>query len=413
MLTEKWQRTLAALCIAQTISMMAFSFVFPFFPLYIQTLGVRGTAEAAQWAGAIIAATAVSMTIAQPIWGNLADRWGRRPMLLRSMLGGAVTLGLMGMVASVEQLLVLRFIQGAVTGTAAAGNALAAAAVPKRRLGFALGMMQVAFFTGASIGPLVGGVIADGLGFRAPFYVSSVLMVIGFVIVLLFVQESFTRPASGAPRKGLMASSRLLMAISGFSVLIGVLFLIQLGGVVVAPVLTLFIVELNGAEGAGTAAGLVLAGTGVASAISALFFGRMGDRIGHRRILPICLAGAGLTYFPQAVVDQVWQLLLLRALLGCFLGGLMPSANALIAQTVPDESRGAAFGLSAASSASANAVGPMAGAFIATHLGIRSIFVVTGALFAIGYAWVTVGFRRAPAPVRPTYRRAPAPERRD
>jgi DHA1 family multidrug resistance protein-like MFS transporter len=399
---SNWERNLIALWIAQTISMVAFSFVFPFFPLYVQDLGVKDVAAAAQWAGAIVAATAVSMAITQPIWGTLADRYGRRPMVIRSMFGGAITVGLMGTVASVQQLLILRFIQGGVTGTIAAANALAASSVPKSRLGFALGLMQVALFVGTSVGPLIGGFLADTLGFRIPFYAASALMVLGGLTVVVFVKEDFTPPALDVPRPGVLTGAKALLGLSTLPMLITVVFLIQLGATIVSPVLTLFISDLNGAENAATVAGLVLAGTGVMSAGAALIFGRLGDRIGHTAILAVCLAGAALTYFPQALVQQVWQLMLLRMALGVFLGGLMPSANALLANLVPRERRGAAFGLSATASSLSSAIGPLSGAAIATSLGMRAIFVFSGVLYTLNFAWVMLGLRRrvAPAPSR-------------
>lgn len=399
MQTEKWQRTLIALAIGQLISLSAFSFVFPFFPLYVQTLGVHGTAEAGVWAAAIISSTALAMAISQPIWGSLSDRFGRRPMLLRSMLGGAATLAVMGMVGSVEQLVVLRFIQGLVSGTVAASLALAATTVPKNRLGFSLGLMQVAFFVGTSAGPLLGGMMADLWGYRFPFFAAGVLMVVGFVIILLFTEEHFVPPTAGLKGAGIWADSRALMAISVFPILVGVVFMIQLGGVVVSPVLTLFIADLNGSQGAGTAAGLVLAATGAASAISAMLLGGVGDRRGHGAILLVCLAGAAITYFPQAMVQQLWQLLLLRMLTGAFLGGLMPSANALLVAVVPHQRRGAAFGLSSSSQAMANFIGPIMGAEIASNWGIRAIFHVTGGLFVLACGWVGWGFKRRPVQI--------------
>src|SRR5690242_134022 len=115
--------------------MVAFSFYFPFIPLYVQTLGVHGDAAAAQWAGLITAASAISMAVAQPIWGNLSDKWGRKPMVIRSMLSGGLIAILMGFATTPEHLLIMRFIQGSLTGTVAASNALVAASTPKRRLG--------------------------------------------------------------------------------------------------------------------------------------------------------------------------------------------------------------------------------------------------------------------------------------
>jgi len=344
---ESWKRNLAALWIAQTLTMIAFSFVFPFIPLFVQSLGVPDPVEAADWAGAIAAAAAVSMSVAQPFWGSLADRWGRRPMVIRSMLGGAFIVTVMGLATSPQQLLVTRFVQGAITGTVAAANALVATSTPRHRLGFALGVMQVAIFLGSSLGPLIGGILADNFGYRIPFYVAGALMAVGATIVLLFVRENFTPPPVGSARGGILAESRSMLAITVFPILLVVIFLIQFGGTIISPVLSLFIEELSGTQDAATAAGVVLAATGAVSAASALLLGRVSDKLGSRRILTVCLVGASLSYFPQCLVQQVWQLLLLRMLLGVFLGGLMPSANALLAGLVTQERRGAAFGLAA------------------------------------------------------------------
>lgn len=398
MRADNWQRSLGALFIAQTMSMVAFSFVFPFLPLYIQSLGITNTTEAAQWAGVAVAATALSMSVAQPIWGNLADRHGRRPMVLRSIIGAAVVISLMGMVNSVPQLVFLRFVQGMVTGTLAAGNALAASFVPKQRLGFTLGLMQVAVFIGSSVGPLIGGVLADIWGYRVPCFAAAALMLASAAIVVAFVRESFVPPPASARRAGPLAEARSLLRLSPLPMLVAVIFLIQLGVQVVAPVLTLFIEELNGEENAATVSGIVIACTGIMSAIAALVLGKLGDRIGHTAILTACLAGAAVAYFPQALVREVWHLLVLRMVLGVFLGGLMPSANTILANLVPRERRGAAFGLTATATSLSNGVGPLSGAAIATGLGMRAIFVCTGALYILGFAWALLGLQRRPEP---------------
>lgn len=397
-----WQRNLAALWIGQTFTMIAFSFVFPFFPLYVQELGVEGTAEAAQWAGYVGAASALSMAIAQPIWGNFADRLGRKPMVIRSMAGAAVTVGAMGFVTSPEQLVALRFIQGAVSGVVSASNALVASTAPKERLGFALGLMQVALFVGHALGPLGGGLIADAMGYRMPFYIAGGLMATGALIVVLFVHEDFTPPPASAPRRGVLAEGRALLGISLFPVIVVVIFMIQFGGVIVSPILSLYVEELHGSGNAATMAGLVIALNGVVSAVAAVVIGRISDRVGPSIVLRICLVGSALTYLPQAFVQDVWQLLWLRAVLGIFLGGMMPSANAIMASLVPRARRGAAFGLAAMATSLANGAGPLSAAAIATYFDLRTIFLVTGVLFAFAFVWVMVGFHRyRPVPAEP------------
>ncbi len=407
MLAQQWQRNLAAAFIAQFLSMTAWSFFFPFIPLYLQTLGVEGDEAAALWAGAIAAASALSMAVCQPLWGAWADRVGRKPMLVRAMVGLSSLTLLMGFATSPWQLLVMRFIQGAVSGTGAASNALVASCTPRGRLGYAMGMNQVATFVGASAGPLVGGVIADTLGYRATFYAAAVLMFAGTALVATTVKEDFKRPAPETVPDGMWSEVRSVVAITMVPMSILVIFLIQFGATIVTPILSLFIVELHGGSNAATVAGLVLGSTGAASAVSALTLGRMSDRVGPVRVLTVCLLGAALFYFPQALVQQVWQLLLLQILVGLFLGGLMPTANVLLVRAVPPSHRGAAFGLTATANALANAAAPMSGAGIAAFAGLRAVFVATGFLYAFGCGWVTLGLRRHKARQEPAERIGP------
>jgi MFS transporter, DHA1 family, multidrug resistance protein len=394
-----WKANLVALFIAQLCAMIAFSFVFPFIPLYVRDLGVSNTAEAARWAGAIGAAAALTMAIAQPIWGNLADRYGRRVMVLRSLAAATVTLVLMGLVRHSWQLLVLRFIQGAFTGTIAASNALVATSVPRERIGSSLGLMQVSLFAGTSVGPLIGGVIADRLGYRTSCFAAGGLLLVSVLSVVVFVRESFTPPPATAPRQSVLANSRRLLAVPGLTLILGIGFLIQYGNTVVAPILALFIHELANGINAASTAGAIMAGTGVAGAISAVLIGRLGDRLGHRRVLIACLFGAAVICVPQALVRSPGELFAMRLALGLFLGGLMPSANALLVGLVPTESRGSAFGLVAAAVAMSNMIGPLSGAFLGAALGMRSVFVATAVLYGVALVFVLSRFRQLPSSV--------------
>lgn len=392
--SDGWQRNLAALCVTQALSIVGFSFVFPFMPLYVQTLGITGVAEAAQWAGLIGAASAISTSIVQPFWGNVADKWGRKAMVVRSCAGNAIATAALGLCVSPEQLLVVRVLNGLVTGVMPAATALVATSTPKARLGFALGLMQVSVFVGSSTGPLIGGVATDTLGYRAAFFIAGGITTLGMVIALLFVREDRSRLKRTASRLGLWSSSRSLLASTIFAPLVGIMFMIQFGNLIVTPILSLFVAELSGGENAATLSGILLTATGVASAASALAFSRISDRVGHAVILPVCLLGAAVTYLPQAAVQDVWQLLALRIMLGLFLGGLIPSANSLVAKLVPQDRQGAAFGLTAMAQSAAMATGPLSGAAVATHWGIRSVFLATSASFAMAWAGMVLALRR-------------------
>ena len=128
---REWRRNLTAMWIAQTLSIIGFSFTSPFLPLFLRELGLRDQNEIVWWAGLMNAASALVMAVTAPLWGALADRYGRKPMVLRSMFGGAIIIGLMAIAPNVQTLFALRLIQGALTGTVTASIALVASITPR------------------------------------------------------------------------------------------------------------------------------------------------------------------------------------------------------------------------------------------------------------------------------------------
>ena len=184
-----WQATVRILWITQFATMAAFSCSLPFVPLYILELGSPDPRQAALWAGFVAGGSGISMAIFSPIWGSLADRFGKKLMLERALVGAAITLLFMGLAQSVVQLLIFRVLQGSLSGTTAAVSALAASIAPREELGRVLGTMQMSIFAGSTVGPFVGGILADTLGFRFAFMVTSVAMVIIGLVVFVLVRE--------------------------------------------------------------------------------------------------------------------------------------------------------------------------------------------------------------------------------
>lgn len=379
---ENWQVVLYASFIAQTLSITGFSASLPFIPLYlIKDLHVGSVGEAGLWSGAMAAFSSITMGIMAPIWGSLADRYGRKSMVLRAMIGGCVLIALMSITGNVWVLFGLRVLQGALTGTVPANIALVASVTPKHRTGYALGIMQTAVFTGSSIGPLVGGTLADLTDYRFTFIITSFALGLAAVIVFFFVNEDF-KPVQPDPTEiklNVAQRFKVMFSQKEFVAMLLILSLVQFANSVIVPILALFIQVLNGnAEGAATLAGLELGITGIASACSAAFAGRLSDKYGHRRVLFISALASACLYFPQALVGNVWQLLILRGLMGLFFGGIIPSANALISQQIPEGRKGAAYGLVSSVSSLGFASGPVTGAIIAALLSTRAVFLVTG-----------------------------------
>jgi DHA1 family multidrug resistance protein-like MFS transporter len=377
-----WRRNLYALFAAQMLAIVAFSLRAPFLPFYLSDLGAESTAAQTLWSGIINAGGAGVMAITAPFWGAIADRYGRKPMLVRAMVAAVITIALMSLATEVWHLLALRLIEGALTGTVTAATALVAAGTPKDRLGYGLGLIQTAVFSGASLGPLAGGFLGDQIGYRATFWIASAMMAAAAAIVIFLVREQFT-PQQRVTTKGRggfgvwsLVTGRVLLT------MIIAMTVIRLASSAVQPIMPLFVEQLaNAASGtASTLSGITLGIAGVTSAISAIVLGRLGDRAGHRRILFWSTLAAGLLYFPMAAAQAPWHLIVLQALFGFAAGGLIPAANAMIANHTPADRRGAVYGMVAAAQSAGGFIGPLAGSIIAASLGFPIALSVTGAL---------------------------------
>jgi len=376
-----WRVTLSAMWFAQLSCIMGFSFVMPFIPFFVRELGVSGRMVPV-WAGLTASAAGITMSIMGPIWGYLADRHGRKLMVVRAMLGGSVVLGLMGLARNVYELLALRVLQGSITGTVPASIALVASVVPQQRLGFSLGLMQMAVFSGGSVGPYVGGMVADRYGYRLPFAVTAALLFSGGLLVLFGARERFKPPPPEERRGG--APLRLLLRTPGILGLLSLFFLLNLSNSLVMPIFPLFVEEIvKSPQRAASQTGLLLAVTGIASAFAAIVAGRLSDRAGHKVTLVTCTVLTGLLCFPHYSARTVAQLLVLRVLFGLAAGGMLPSMNALVANTVPRSSVGQAYGFTTTASAIGWAMGPALGGWAASAFGYRLPFLIMGSSLLI------------------------------
>jgi DHA1 family multidrug resistance protein-like MFS transporter len=394
-----WKRTFWTLCGVQCAAMLAFGMATPFLPLYVREMGVTDARDAAKWAGGMSAGGMLVMAAMAPVWGTIADRHGRKPMVTRALYGGGLVVAVMGLARSPEQLLALRLVQGAFSGTVSATRTLVSSVAPPAQLGYVLGTMQTAGFLGNTAGPLVGGFIADRVGFGPTFLTTGVILIVTGLITMPLVREDFRRPAvTEGGTRSFGAAVRLVLQTPGLPALIGTLFFVQAGMAAVQPVLPLFVGELiHSEEGVATLAGLMLGVAAATGALAAGFAGRVGDRLGHGRVVAACSLLAALFYLPQAAVTAPWQLVALRAVQGTFTGGLIPGVMAIIAVRTPVARRGLVFGLTATATALGNAFGPIAGATAASLFGLRGAFVVTAIVLGAAGVWAALALQRPSA----------------
>lgn len=370
---------------AQLITAVGFSSIFPFLPLYVKSLGSATGSSIELLSGLVFSAQAFTMMLASPVWGALADRHGRKLMVERSMFGGAVLLLLMAFVTNAEQLIILRAIQGMITGTLAAANALVASQAPRDHTGYAMGLLQVGMGTGVAVGPLIGGAIADAYGYSAAFYVTAALLLLSGFMVLIGVEEAFTRDeAKIGSGISLFGEWRRVISSQGVPITFAMRFLTQLGRMMIIPIAPLFIASLLiDADRVNTFTGLVVGSASAATTLSAGYLGRLGDRIGHRKVVITSTLAASALFLPQSFITQAWHMLPLQALVGVALGGVIPAISALLARYTESGEEGAVYGLDNSINAGARALAPLAGAVIASWLGLRATFTATAAIFLL------------------------------
>ncbi|MGA2395072.1 MAG: MFS transporter [Candidatus Lustribacter sp.] len=392
-----WRRTLALMVCVQAAMSAQIYYSSPFFPQFLEANGVHPIASVEFWAGAILSASALSSALFSPIWGGIADRIGRKQMVWRSAIAASLAMGLTGLCTDPWEMLAIRVISGAFAGFSTAAMALVATQVPEGRLGYALGWLSTGQIAGALIGPLIGGVLADRFhDYRLVFVYSSAVTLLLVAACVAFVhEERGERSAVERATSSLLARLREIARHRDFAPMFLVIMLAQICSIGLSPVLPLFVRDIVGnIPYQTTITGAAIAVTGVAGLLSAPFLGRRSDEIGYHRVLLIALAGATAFTLPQAFVSNIWAFVALRCGVGVFLGGILPSANAIIGRIARPETRGQVYGFTATAQFAGRFIGPLLGSSIAAVFGIPATFAFIGLLMFANLVWVWAHVRR-------------------
>ncbi|MEA3100690.1 MFS transporter, partial [Caballeronia mineralivorans] len=184
-----WRRNLIVCVFGSFTTIVAMTLMLPFLPLYVEQLGVKDHAAIVQWSGIAYGATFFTAALTAPLWGRLADLYGRKPMLIRASLGMAIIMSLMGMAHNVWQLVGLRLLAGLLGGFASGSTVLVATQTPKDRCGWALGVLSSGIMAGNLVGPLIGGSLPPLIGIRSTFLAAGALIFITFLATVLFVKN--------------------------------------------------------------------------------------------------------------------------------------------------------------------------------------------------------------------------------
>ena len=384
---EHWRRNLVVCMFGSFTTIVAMTLLLPFLPLYVEQLGVRDPAAIVRWSGVAYGATFFSAALVAPLWGRLADRYGRKLMLIRASLGMAVAMALIGLAQDVWQLVGLRLLAGLLGGYASGSTVLIATQTPKERSGWALGTLSSAVMAGSLVGPLIGGLLPPLIGIRWTFFGAGAVIFVAFLATLFLVREE-RRPAraklDAKPAGGWAAvpDKRPVTAM----LLTGML--LMLANMSIEPIITVYVAQLVAEPSRVTVmAGFVMSAAALGSILSASRLGQLADRVGHWNVIIGCLAVSAVLLVPQAFVSSGWQLVGLRFLMGLSLGGLLPCIASVIRHNVPEGSAGSMLGYSISAQYTGQVAGPLLGGFVGGHFGMPTVFLATCVLMGFGALW--------------------------
>lgn len=392
---ESWKVNLISVWFGCFFTGLAISQILPFLPLYISQLGVTSHEALSMWSGLTFSVTFLISAIVSPLWGSLADRKGRKLMLLRASLGMAIAILLQAFATNVWQLFMLRGIMGLTSGYIPNAMALVASQVPRERSGWALSTLATAQISGVIGGPLMGGFIADHVGLRPVFFITAILLVVSFLVTFFLIKEG-VRPTL---KKSERLSGKAVFASLPYPALVISLFfttlVIQLCNGSISPILALFIKSMApDSNNIAFLSGLIASVPGVSALISAPRLGKLGDRIGTERILMATLICAVVLFFAMSWVTTPFQLGVLRFLLGFADGAMLPAVQTLLVKYSSDHITGRIFGYNQSFMYLGNVAGPLMGATVSAMAGFRWVFIATAVIVMINICQLALVLRQ-------------------
>lgn len=360
--------------------------VLPFISLYIEEFGNFSDSYVQSWSGYIFGISFVTAFLFSPLWGRIGDKYGRKNILILSSIGLGVSVLLMGFASSVWELFLLRLFMGVFTGFIPTSQALISTQTPKKIAGQVLGTLQTGSITGALMGPMLGGVLADMFGYASTFKWTSITIFVSGIIVVFGVRELRTRISEDGEEGKSYSTKEVILHIMRNPVLLIVMListLVQIAHFSIQPILSLYVAEIHGTASIAFFSGMAFSAAGLGNLLMAKRWGRLGDKIGYTRIMIFLLFMAGIVYFPGAFVTNIWQLIVIRFLLGISIGGIVPVRIAYIRQEAPLSMQGEVLGYNTSLRFLGNIIGPALGGILAMFFGFKGVFFVTSGLLVL------------------------------
>ncbi len=378
-----WQRNLWVLWIGVFFTAAGFSMVIPFLPIFLLEIGVHDHTEL--WSGLIYGAAFFAGAIATPLWGRIADKFGRKPMIIRAGFVLFVVYTLMAFVTNPYQILALRIMQGLLSGFIPGSIALIGTNTPNEKVGYALSMISSASATGMILGPLLGGGMAELWGNRWAFASAGIIVLIATILIIFFVKEENFKP--NKEKGSVIKDFGIAISNRPFLLVLILTLMVSCSIMIIDPILPLYIADIASSSGYATLlTGFVIALPGLASALFAPVWGKWADKVGFQRILFIGLLGAAIGTFAQIIFTQIWGFSLIRFVYGVFFCAVYPALNGLVVRSTPEDFRGRAFSLHQTSNQIGGMIGPLLGGLLGGIFPTEILFAVTGVLLLVAMA---------------------------
>lgn len=390
---EPWRRTLYVIWLAQFIAMVGMSLVVPFLPFYIRDLGVTREEDVALWSGIVFSGPFLFSFFLTPIWGYLGDRYGRKLMVVRAIFGLAISQALIGFSQSVEMLLFFRMLQGAISGFIASALALVSATTPSEKSGYAISILQAAIASGNVVGPLLGGTLADAMGYRPVFFIVAGFCTVAGILVVTLVHEERQPSPRGAARTSLVGNFRYAYRSRSIRHALMTIFLAQMGVLMLQPIFALYVEMLEPNEAyLATIAGAVFAVPGLFMVIGSPWWGQRNDKKSYKKNLTLALSGTAAAYIAQGFCTDVFQLIPFRALQGFCMAGMLPALFSYVSKNTALIRRGGVMGIASSFQVLANMIGPTGGGLVAAGLGLRETCFIAGGVLLVTVVYLRVFF---------------------
>ncbi|MGQ7385133.1 multidrug efflux MFS transporter [Streptococcus suis] len=386
-----WKQNLKVAWLGNFLTGTSFTLVMPFISVFVEELGV-GPGQVEYYAGLAVSANAFAAAVMAPIWGSLADRYGRKPMMVRAPFAMVFTMGGMAFVPNVFWLLALRVLNGVFTGYIPNATALIASQVPKDKTGYALGTLSTGAVAGNLIGPTLGGILAEMFGVHMVFLLVGLLYAIVVLLTVFYIREDFVPIKKGEE----ISVKEVFEQVKDRQMLVGLFvtsMIIIAAAQAVVPILTLYVRHLGQTDNLLFVAGFIISLPGMASLVTSGYLGKIGDRIGNHRLLLIALTYSLLINVFCVFAENPFQLGLLRFMYGFGTGALLPSVNSLLTKLTPKEGISRIFSYNQLFNNLGSVVGPMMGSAVAAHMGYDWVFYLSSGLVLFNLIWSLTNFR--------------------